>query len=233
MGVFYFALMIASPFFMVYMVKELKFSTATSVGIMIMGSIFYLIFLPLVGKFSDKYGNLKLLYLANISFAVAPLTWMISKNPIVLGLIPQLFIGLANAALTISFTNFTYNAVSQKNRGLCVSYTNILSGIGILIGSLSGGAILNYSSSKTLALNIFFAVFILSSLLRAIAAFYFLPKLKEKKFKRIPALSANLTHPFKTVQAEIGWIDKIGSSRYTQGLKIWENSKNYVLRKKI
>ncbi|MEK6893549.1 MAG: MFS transporter [Nanoarchaeota archaeon] len=233
MGVFYFALMIASPFFMVYMVNELKFSTAISVGIMIMGSIFYLLFLPLVGKFSDKYGNLKLLYLANIAFAIAPLTWMISKNPIILGLVPQLFIGIANAALTISFTNFTYNAVSQKHRGLCASYTNILIGIGSLIGSLAGGAILNYVNLESLAVDIFFAVFILSALLRASTAYYFLPKIQEKKFKRIPALSANLTHPFKTIQAEIGWIDEISRSRYTEGLKIWENSKNYVLRKKI
>ena len=223
MGVFYFALMVASPFFMVYMVRELEFSTAASVGIMMMGSIFYLLFLPLIGKFSDKYGNLKLLYLANISFAIAPLTWMISKNPVVLGIIPQIFIGLANAALTISFTNFTYNAVSQKHRGLCASYTNILIGIGTLIGSLVGGAILNYVDSEVIVINIFFAVFVLSAFLRATTAFYFLPKLKEKKFRRIPALSASLTHQFRAIQTEAAWINEVGKKNYAEGLKVWKS----------
>ena len=49
--------MIASPFFAVYMLEELKFSYYMYIAVILSSSIFYLLFLPLAGKFSDKYGN--------------------------------------------------------------------------------------------------------------------------------------------------------------------------------
>src|SRR3989344_1871077 len=75
MAAFFFALMIASPFFAVYMLEELDFSYVTYTTILLSSGIFYLIFLPLAGKFSDKYGNLKLLYIANFLFVLSPLLW--------------------------------------------------------------------------------------------------------------------------------------------------------------
>src|SRR3989344_9276346 len=53
---FFFAVMLSSPFFAVYMLEDLKFSYVTFTIVTLSSSVFFLIFSPLAGKFSDKYG---------------------------------------------------------------------------------------------------------------------------------------------------------------------------------
>ena len=199
------AIMIASPFFAVYMLKELGFGYGTYIAITASSSIFYLIFTPLVGKFSDKYGNVRLLILANILFALNPLLWLFIKNPMGLIFIPQLVSGLANAAFIISFTNFSYDYLNKKERAVGIAYANILSGIGIFIGSILGGLLLDYLSISFMSKFLF--VFAIAAILRALVAQAFLPKIREKKkVKRLPPMHVSVMHPFKSIHAEIGWV---------------------------
>lgn len=170
------AIMVASPFFALYMLKNLGYQnnyllymvvTLSSTG-------FYLLFSPLAGRFSDRYGNLKMLWVANIIFAINPFLWLFIKTPLQIIFIPQLIVGLANACFTIGTTNYIYNSVSQKKRGLCIAYTNLLIGIGVLIGSLIGGVLIDVVSG-----NAFFVVFIIAAVLRLLVGLIFLPVLKE------------------------------------------------------
>lgn len=210
-GFFNLAIMIASPFFAVYMLEELKFNYLFYTLVTISSTVFYLLFTPLVGKFSDKYGNLKLLFVANIALALNPLLWTIIKKPILIMIIPQLITGLGNAALTISFTNFTYNSVKKEHRGLCIAYTNIIIGAGTFVGAMIGGLLLNYL--QTTFINKFILVFILAGITRFLVAAYFLPQLKEKKKgKNFHHLHLNFMNPFRTVKAEL--------SHISQGLKV-------------
>ncbi len=202
---FNFALMIASPFFSVYMLKSLGFNYVTYIIVSLSSSVFYLLFLPLAGKFSDKYGNVKLFFIANILFVIGPILWLFIKSPVLLIALPQVTSGMANAALVISVTNFTYSAVSQQHRGICVAYTNIIIGIGVFFGSLLGGLLISYINFSFI--TPFFFVFIVSALLRLAVALIFMPKIQEvKPVKHIPPMHIKLAHPFKTLHAEIGWV---------------------------
>ena len=205
-GVFYFAIMVASPFFAVYMLKTLNFDYAKFIAISISSSVFYLLFQPVIGKFSDKYGNKKLLIIGNIFFALTPIFWIFSRNFIYLLIIPQLISGLANAAYTIAFTNFTYSSVKKpEHRGLCVSYANILIGVGTFVGSILGGLIL--SKFNISLASSFFILFGIASFLRILAGIIFLPMIKDEKikFKKLPPLKFSFFHPVRTVNAEIRW----------------------------
>src|SRR3989344_4779991 len=115
-GFFNFAIMFASPFFAVYMYKELNFNDLTYSFVTVSYILFYLLFLPFIGKFSDKYGNLRLLYLANFCFILSPLLWIFIKSPVLLIFVPQLIAGLGNADLVISFSNFIYASSSPEHR---------------------------------------------------------------------------------------------------------------------
>jgi MFS family permease len=203
------AIMIASPFFAVYLVNELKVTGYVMFTVIMMSSsVFYLLFTPLAGKFSDKYGNIKLFYISNIFFAITPILWIFTKTPLSIILIPQLSAGIANAAYVISTTNFTYESVSPQRRGICVAYTNLLTGVGVFVGSLVGGFLLKYLSIS--GLNIFFFVFILAAISRFVVGVVFLPYLKEeKKVQRIPHVHVSLMHPFKTLHTEVGWFKSI------------------------
>jgi len=205
-GVFYFAIMVASPFFAVYMLKTLNFDYAKFIAISISSSVFYLLFQPVIGKFSDKYGNKKLLIIGNIFFALTPIFWIFSTNFAYLLIVPQAISGLANAAYNISFTNFTYSAVKKpEHRALCVSYANILIGAGTFVGSILGGLIL---SRFDLSLSSsFFILFGIASSLRILAGIIFLPAIKDEKenIKKLPQTSFSLLHPIKTLSSEVRW----------------------------
>ena len=206
------AIMVASPFFAVYMLQELEFTKLTYVIVSLSSSLSYLLFTPFAGRFSDRFGNRKLLYLGSILFALNPLLWIVIKSPLFLILIPQVIVGLANAAFVMAFTNFTYDAVSPKHRGICIAYTNILAGIGIFAGALIGGFLIDYLP-KT-GLNVFFIVFLIAGILRFAVAMLFLPHIKEvKKVARIPEMHINIVHPIKTIHGEIGWFRNFFKSK--------------------
>ena len=204
---FYFALMIASPFFAVYMLTDLGFSYTTFMFITLSSSLFYLLLTPLAGKFSDRFGNVKLLYTAQVFFVLYPIFWIFFENPLYLIIFPQLAGGIAMAAFTIASTNFTYAAVGPQHRGICIAYTSILIGIGVFLGSILGGALIKYIPITFMKPILF--VFLLSASLRFLAGLLFLPKIKdEMHFKRLPPMHVHLAHPFKTLHSEIGWFKK-------------------------
>lgn len=200
-GFFNLAVMVASPFFTVYMLTELGLSYTVVYATIISWYIVYLIFLPLAGKFSDRYGNKKLTIITNVFFALTPVMYIFAKSPLALITIPQIVAGIASAASVISFSNFIYDAVSPKHRGICVTYTNILVGIGTLIGPLLGGLLVNYLHPSSLSPYIF--LFIIAAVLRASVALFFLPQIKEvRKVKRVPASYNLFFHPVHSIQHE-------------------------------
>ncbi len=221
-GFFYFSIMVASPFFIVYMAKSLNLSTFVYMSIMLSSSIFSLLFLPLIGRFSDKYGNVKLLWLSAACFTISPLLWLVSTDPFWLATVPQISSALANSSLVIAFSNFCYASSTPQHRAKCISYSNVLIGLGTFFGAIVGGLILDNLIVE--GINIFLGVFVLSSLLRALTAIYFLPKIKDQGKVSEPHLTINLSQPIKTLHSEIGWINEIGKRNYTQGLKVWKAS---------
>lgn len=209
---FNFAIMIASPFFAIYMLEELNLNYTIYTIVTMSSSVFYLLFTPFVGKFSDRYGNKKLLHLSTLLFSINPLLWIFIKSPLILILVPQLLVGLANAALVIGVTNFTYDSVSPRHRGLCVAYFNILTGIGIFIGSLLGGFLIKYVQLSSY--SPYLMVFALAFIMRSIVSIIFLPKIREvKKVSRLPPMHVNITHPFKSLHSEIGWFRRISNEK--------------------
>jgi len=198
------AIMIASPFFAVYMLRDLGFNYVTFTIVSLSSTVFYLIFTPLAGKFSDEYGNVKLLYISGFLFPLAPLFWIFLKEPVSLIFIPGLITGIANAAFIIGATNFTYDSVKQQKRGLCVAYTSLLTGIGIFFGSLIGGVFVEYLPVHFMKPILF--VFLVSAVFRALVALFYLPQIKEeRKTERIDGLSADVLHPFRTIHSDVVW----------------------------
>src|SRR3989344_1311628 len=200
------AIMIASPFFALYMLENLGFKNNYMLYMIVSltSTFFYLLFTPLAGKFSDKYGNLKLLWISNIFFAITPLLWIFVKSPLQIIFLPQLSAGIANAALAIAVTNYTYGSASKEHRGLCIAYTNILIGVGAFFGSIIGGFLIRNITLN--AFNSFIFVFIIAAIARILVALVFLPRLKE--VKRVSKLRLHfpihlsLTRPFRFLHLE-------------------------------
>lgn len=73
-----FATCIAAPFFAVYMLKSLGFSYANFTIVMMSATITSLLFMPFIGKFIDKYGNLTVIKIIGLLIPLIPILWVFS-----------------------------------------------------------------------------------------------------------------------------------------------------------
>src|SRR3989344_988848 len=209
---FNFAVIVASPFFAVYMLDDLGLNLFWFTAVSLSSTVFYLLLTPLAGKFSDEYGNVPLLYIAAWAFPITPLLWLFLKDPILLILLPGFTAGVGNAAFSIGATNFMYDAVKPQKRGLCFTYSNILSGVGIFLGSILGGLMIQYLDVSFMNTTLF--VFVIAAVLRFIVAFAFVPQLKEEvKKDKVRGLRWDVFHPFKTVHSDYVWFKKFAREK--------------------
>ena len=168
---------ISSPLFVVYMLRDLKFSYMLYIVITMAGTVFSLIVMELWGKISDKYGNYAVLYITSVMIPIIPLLWIISPSPLYLIFVPTLVSGIAFAGFNLSSSNFIYDNVHISKRGLAVSYFNMLNGIGVFIGAGIGALLINYLVLK--AINPVFIIFLLSGIAGIVTIFIFMPMFNE------------------------------------------------------
>ncbi len=160
-SLFILATSIASPFFSVYMLRDLGFNYSTWMIITLAGPLSSLFFMPMWGYFADKFGNIKILKITGLVIPTIPILWIFSiffNNSFYLLfylIILEFFSGFLWAGFNLSYANFIYDAVTKQKTALCSAYFNILQGFGVFIGATLGGFISS--------LNIF--IFGLSSLL--------------------------------------------------------------------
>ncbi|MEK6872610.1 MAG: MFS transporter [Nanoarchaeota archaeon] len=176
---------IAGPFFTVYMLKNLNFSYIKWTAIVIIGSGSTLFFMPLWGKFADKYGSIKTLKITGFLIPLIPLIWMLTyffdplSSMLFLFLCSlEFFSGFLWAGFNLSYSNFIYDAVTREKTSLCSAYFNVLQGAGIFIGALVGGLLLS-ANFKLLGLSAFLSLFFLSALMRFFSYAIMMPKIKE------------------------------------------------------
>jgi MFS family permease len=181
---------IATPFFVVYFLEELGLSYIWYVLIIIVGILFELAFLPLMGKISDKYGNVALLKFSSFFIAIKPLIILIAMflsdnlifTKIFLLVLFGLSFGLSTGGWNISNTNYIYDSTEVSKRNYAISYKNLLSGIAIFIGALIGSGLALLSPSWGSGLILIFGI---SFVLRILVSILGLRNLKEvKKVKR-------------------------------------------------
>lgn len=176
---------IAGPFFAVYMWKDLQFNPIWFTAVNVAGSIFVILFVPLWGKFADKYGNRETLKIGAIIISIIPFFWLFSENPLYLMLVPQLISGLGHSAFGLATSNFIYDAVTVQRRGIVVAYYSVLNGVGVFIGATLGGLIAQYGNFSFI--NIFLFIFIISGIARLIATIIMIPRIKEVRQTETPA----------------------------------------------
>lgn len=190
----YLSVMVASPFFAVYMLEELQLSYKLFIIITASTTFYSLIFLSALGKISDKIGNKFLLKLAVALIAIHPILWTFSSNIYYLIFMPQLLSGLGWAAFGLSSANFIYENVKPIHRGLCITYYNVLIGIGVFFGAIIGGLLAQNISLSFISTFLF--VFIISGILRLLMVLIFIPQIKEtRKFKKTPHFHLSMLNP--------------------------------------
>jgi|TARA_Y100000034_G_C6877421_1_gene401506 MFS family permease len=177
-----FSTFISSSLITIYLLRYLEFSYLIYMTIILSQVLFSLIVLELWGKFADRYGNYRVLYITTILIPIVPILWILFKSPIYLIFVPALISGISWAGFNLATNNFIYDNVSQKKRGFAVSYHNMFNGIGIFFGAVLGAFLIKFLKTPFEPIIL---IFILSSLTSMLVVFFWIPQIKEiRKTKR-------------------------------------------------
>lgn len=162
-----FAVAIVSPFFAVYLLKEVGFGYVHYT--FLMGATILTTYATqrYWGIFADKFGNFKIITLSAVLISFIPFLWLFTRSFYYLMLI-QLLAGFLWAGYNLSTVNFIFDAAVTHKRERCVSYYNFLSGLGLGAGALIGG--LFYQFLPHLWGSNFYFLLIISGMLRLVFA---------------------------------------------------------------
>ncbi|MFH1230907.1 MAG: MFS transporter [Planctomycetota bacterium] len=196
--VFYVALinmsvMIAGPFFAVYMLRDLHFSYVQFTVGTAATTLTQFVVMRYWGKLCDRFGNKKILNITGVMISLVPIVWVLSPNFYWI-LAYQIFAGLFWSGFGLASGNFIFDAVSPPKRARCVAYLSLLNSIGMFLGATFGGWISAYLSDYLIIFGWHIVLtsslqvlFLISGLLRLVISAVFLPHIKEvRKVETIP-----------------------------------------------
>lgn len=176
MSMVYCSIMMAGPFFSVYMLEDLKIDYVTYTFINCASSVSSIIFLPFWGKRADRAGNLKIIKTTASLLPTLPLLWLVSGNPYYL-IGVNVFSGFVWSGFDLSSINFLYDASPPETRTRQIAVFNSITSIAISIGALTGGYLAPHLP-ETFGYSLR-TLFTLSGVLRAAIAFFMLRTLFE------------------------------------------------------
>ncbi len=176
---------IAGPFFAIYMLRDLNFSYVQFMAINVSSALATFIFMTKWGKFSDKFGNIKVMRITGFLIPIVCFLWPLSiliSMPwkLYFLVLANFFSGFAWAGFNLAAGNFVFEAASPQRRGLCSAYSNILNGLGVVIGTSIGSLLI--SKLNISFINVIMFVSIISGIARFSVSLIMLPKVKEVRF---------------------------------------------------
>ncbi len=196
-ALFQFAVQVASPFFVVYMLKQLNFAYITYTFLITSQTLATLITMPLFGKLGDKYGNMFLIKSSSMLIPAIPFLWLFSSNFYYLFAV-QALTGVLWASFNLGASNFLYDAVSRERIGLCVAYSSILTTSGAFLGATFGGFLSTYIAN---GLTSFFVLLVISGVLRFLVPMLMLKSIREvRPVKKFDMREAVLTQLYDTMK---------------------------------
>jgi len=189
-GAFSFVVGIAGPFWAVYMLRDLGFSYIWFMVITVSGIAFQLMFLPLLGKISDRFGNIRLISICSWLIALTPVLWLapgiiVSDLWIKLYLlfVPAIVGGFAWAGYNLAVNNYVYDAVSSPKRSFGLTYMNLIIGLTVFAGASFGSLLAWINVSFMNPLLFIFAISAFGRLLVSMFGLKFLHEVRHvKKF---------------------------------------------------
>jgi MFS family permease len=142
LGAFDFATHMASPFFAVYVLEGRGLGYLTYALIILTGSLVGSLGGAWWGRVGDRTGNHAILRWTTLGVCGMPLIWLVAPNAVALAAVNATGAFLWSG-INLSATNFLYDAVTPPKRHTCLAYFNVVNGVGIGLGALTGGLILH------------------------------------------------------------------------------------------
>lgn len=131
---------LASPYFSVYMLRDVQFGYLTYTILHLAAVAASLLAFPVWGRHADLVGNARVLKMTGGLIPVLPLLWLVSPAPLYLALV-QVLAGFLWGGFNLCATNFVYDAVTPAKRVRCLGYFSLLNGVALCAGASLGGVL--------------------------------------------------------------------------------------------
>ncbi len=175
----------SGPYFSLYMLRDLKYDYMAYTLVIAANTVTQFLTFKNWGRISDRFGNKKILNLCGWGMALVPLLWLFSADIYYLVII-QVYSGIIWSGFNLAIANFLFDAVTPPKRARCVAYQGLMNGIAVFTGSLLGGITAGcLPGSVSIGpivwrpVSMLLMVFMISGIIRFIAAYLFLKKFKE------------------------------------------------------
>ena len=167
---------VASPFFSVYMLSDLKFNYLTYFIATAIPTLVTLLCIPFWGKAVDRNGNVKVLRVTMLFIPLLPILWLVSKIAYYLCGV-QVLSGFAWAGCNLAVSLFLYVATRAENRTRYIALNNVLMFSGVSLGALLGGILAPHV--PLILMNNLLTIFLISGVARILVVLIFLPRISE------------------------------------------------------
>jgi MFS family permease len=177
---------IAGPFFAVYMLRDLEWSYLLFTVNMLTFLTAQTLFVRWWGAISDRHGNRAVLVATGCLLPILPIQWVFSTNYFYL-LFAQLASGATWSGFNLAAMNFIYDSIPQAHRARALGYYSAINGLFSFVGAVVIGASIAEYAPPSLKIGLIEmtltsslpVVFVVSGLVRGIAAAIMLPQFSE------------------------------------------------------
>ncbi|MHC4204742.1 MAG: MFS transporter [Planctomycetota bacterium] len=156
MCVWNFAVNLAAPFFIVYMLKRLELSMSFVIALTIVSQVFNFLFLRLWGRYTDRFSNKSVLIICGPLFLMSILAWIFVAMPgkyfftIPLLIVIHAVMGLSSAGVVLATTNISLK-LSPKGQATTYLATNtVVNSIAAGIAPILGGKLTDFFAGRQL-----------------------------------------------------------------------------------
>lgn len=153
------SLNIATPFFIVFMMKSMELSLSVIIILGIISQIFSILTLKMWGTFSDRYSNKSIIAFSAPLYIVCIIAWCFVGIyshfylNIALLIIIHIFTGATTAGINLSTANISLKLAPKDNAIVYLSVQNIVVAIFSSLGPLIGGILADFFSSRKLLIT--------------------------------------------------------------------------------
>ncbi len=206
-----FSIALASPFYTVYMIKNLDIGYAWYAVTIAINALIAILCQPYWGRFSDKYGDRSILILTSVLICFIPFSWMFATTVEHLILI-SVFDGFVFGGWTLVTFNFLLSATPSDKRASYVANHTLFAGLATVGGALIASFLVEYFEiTLMMGVAALTTIFFLSFILRLVSL-AFLPKIQKDYTKPeeepLGRLAWRLTvvEPAKSMSHVIGYV---------------------------
>jgi MFS family permease len=156
MGSWSFAVNLAAPFFMVYMLRRLGMSMTFVIGITVLMQIVNVMFLKLWGKFTDRFSNKSVLAICCPFFLLSILAWtfttMPEKHVLTIPLLVVIYIvmGFSTAGVTLASGNIGLKLAPKGEATAYLATNTMILSLTSGIAPILGGKFADFFAARQL-----------------------------------------------------------------------------------